>query len=332
MISVAAQDRNLESGKFCYSCGNYQDALKHFQKAAAEGYGEAYYYMGKIYHECEDLDMRNYPAAMDMYMNGLLCGFHLGESEIGDMYYSGLGVEKDYDKALEYYLKSNARGLSDANYMLANCYFYGHGTALDHKKAFELYKSLVNHDYLFSYDSVPVDPAYMLGLCYEYGFGCEKNIEMALLCYGKSHDLALIRGALLMDALEMRHTGDLPGAKHGNYGDKIDFLETAIKSWRTENEVAYFFSAYWTMMSITPDKRKIDETPYVDNKWRYDIFKRLTYAADRGYAPAQYALADCYENGWFTSVNLMKAAEWREAADYGNSWNDFMESLPYEIR
>jgi TPR repeat protein len=56
---------------------------------------------------------------------------------LGELYYFGLGVDKDYEKAAEWYQKAALQGDADAQYKLGVCYYYGHGTSQDHTKAVE---------------------------------------------------------------------------------------------------------------------------------------------------------------------------------------------------
>ena len=51
--------------------------------------------------------------------------------ELGERYYFGFGVEKDYEKALAYLKKAAELGAQDAQYLAAECFRCGYGTKLD---------------------------------------------------------------------------------------------------------------------------------------------------------------------------------------------------------
>jgi TPR repeat protein len=59
---------------------------------------------------------------------------------LGQCYYNGSGVGKDYARAFACYEKAAEQGNAGAQYMLGQCYYNGNGVEQDYKKAFEWYK------------------------------------------------------------------------------------------------------------------------------------------------------------------------------------------------
>ncbi len=51
------------------------------------------------------------------------------------MYYTGRGVEQDYDTAIEYYRKAADQGLPVAIFAVGDCYYLGNGAEKDIKQA-----------------------------------------------------------------------------------------------------------------------------------------------------------------------------------------------------
>ena len=56
---------------------------------------------------------------------------------LGNLYYSGVGVAKDEKKAVENFQLAAAQGHALAQYSLGECYVYGTGVAKDEEKAVE---------------------------------------------------------------------------------------------------------------------------------------------------------------------------------------------------
>ena len=58
---------------------------------------------------------------------------------LGEMYYDGKGVEKDYKKAFEWYLKAAEQGHEWAQSSIGLMYCLGRGVKLNYTKALEWY-------------------------------------------------------------------------------------------------------------------------------------------------------------------------------------------------
>lgn len=99
---------------------------------------------------------------------------------MGNRYYNGDGIKKDYKIAFELFSKSAARGNVKALVQLGVCYYYGRGTKLDYQKAIECFKKGIK---------VEDEKAYFwLGKCYFYGYVpdilcCCANIDGNHNCY-----------------------------------------------------------------------------------------------------------------------------------------------------
>jgi TPR repeat protein len=82
----------------------------------------------------------NYSLAYKIFSNDLNKNNALAQNTLGNMYYSGQSVKKDYKKAIEYYEESANQNYNWAQYNLANMYYNGNGVKKDIKKAIQLYK------------------------------------------------------------------------------------------------------------------------------------------------------------------------------------------------
>jgi len=101
---------------------------EYFDKAIALGCMDGYYGLGQIASDegdlttaMEDYEMAAEKGAEPLYMGGAM-------SQIGGMYYLGIGVEQDYVKAAEWYEKAANQGNVDAMTLLGSQYLTGTGT------------------------------------------------------------------------------------------------------------------------------------------------------------------------------------------------------------
>jgi hypothetical protein len=100
------------------------------------------------------------------------------ENNLGDVYYYGFGVAKNYKKAAEWYFRSAQQGDALAQCNLAYMYFNGYGVTKDYQKAADLYRKAAEQG--------NADGQNNLGIMYENGYGVAKDIEKALEWYSKA--------------------------------------------------------------------------------------------------------------------------------------------------
>lgn len=91
--------------------------------------------------------------------------------ELGQIYYSGIGVGVDYQKAKGFFEIAAERGSKGANYFLGKIYYNGNGVQTNHVKAKEYFEKSANSNNVFS--------EYYLGKIYYWGDGVEKNYDKA---------------------------------------------------------------------------------------------------------------------------------------------------------
>ena len=85
----------------------------------------------------------DYENALRLYKEALWVGDEFAAFKIGEMYYKGLGVEKDYHKSFEFFRNYNS--LDDAPikvyYMLAEMYQNGWGVEQNSEEAEKLFRA-----------------------------------------------------------------------------------------------------------------------------------------------------------------------------------------------
>jgi TPR repeat protein/serine/threonine protein kinase len=100
--------------------------------------------------------------------------------ELGNRYYSGAGVTKDYAEAVEWYRKSADAGNVEAENNLGAFYQNGYAVAQDYNEALKWYRKAVDAGYAKSEDN--------LGYMYLKGYGVTQDYNEALKWYRKAAD------------------------------------------------------------------------------------------------------------------------------------------------
>ena len=113
-------------------------------------------------------------------------GHAFAENLLGNRYFEGKGVPKNYVEALKWYTKATEQGYADAQYNLGDLFYFGEGVEKDYSKAFEWYTKAAEQGY--------ADAQCCLGFMYENGYGKEKDYSKAFEWYTKAAEQGDARG------------------------------------------------------------------------------------------------------------------------------------------
>lgn len=97
---------------------------------------------------------------------------------LGNCYYYGYGVSKDYEKAVYWYEKAANQGYATAQNNIGYCYETGNGVIQDYEKAVYWYEKAAIQDHASA-------QSHLAG-CYYDGKGVPKNYEKAIYWYEKA--------------------------------------------------------------------------------------------------------------------------------------------------
>ena len=157
----------------------------------------------------EYFNSQNYENAIECYSKAAELGLLEAQNELGNMYYFGLGVERDYLKAFNYYRNAAKAGYVDAQNSLGECYLLGKGVDRDNEEAIKWIKRAAEQGNVFAQNSMgefyfrgvaglsqnyteavkwyqkaanqgDENAQCNLGLCYYYGYGVNINYSEAL--------------------------------------------------------------------------------------------------------------------------------------------------------
>lgn len=105
-------------------------------------------------------------------------GDSISQYTLACCYYTGNGLEKNYEKAVALWKSAAEKGHALSYFNLGYCYYYGDGIVQDYEKAVEWLKKGVENN--------NADAQCLLGICYRDGTGVEQDIIKAAELWGES--------------------------------------------------------------------------------------------------------------------------------------------------
>jgi hypothetical protein len=154
---------------------NFVSAKTRLDKALAGGVAAAHYPLATMYYRGNIGEEPDYEQAIRHTRIAVDGGDTDAMALMGEMYYYGKGVGRDYDRAAELLLRSVADKTEEAkkyNYLLGRMYYYGQGMDQDYNKA----AAHVMH----AAGTGNVEAEVLLANMYYYGRGVDRNMDSAL--------------------------------------------------------------------------------------------------------------------------------------------------------
>jgi tetratricopeptide (TPR) repeat protein len=102
-------------------------------------------------------------------------GYEIPEYTLGDIYYTGKGIQQDFDAAFRWYYIAAEQGSAPAESALGTCYFKGNGVAKNLQQAIYRYQKAA--------EQRDAKGQYNLGVCLINGYGIDKNEEQGISYY-----------------------------------------------------------------------------------------------------------------------------------------------------
>lgn len=167
-----------------------EKAWEYYQWAAAYGYPEAQWRMGRC---CEhgigvqwDMD-----RAVQYYMEAARGGSPEAQNELGKCYEAGKGgMKRDLDRAFDCYRLAALRGSPEGAFRLGLCYEKGMGTEPDMERAAKMYQRASGKENRYA--------QYFLGKAYRRGRGVEKDREKAFYWMKRSADNGCAEASVML--------------------------------------------------------------------------------------------------------------------------------------
>ena len=292
---------DLEKGVTAYKRGNYEEAVKWYQKSADQGDASAQNKLGECYYYGHGVS-QSYVNAAKWYRKSADQGYAFAQFSLGYCYKTGYGVSQSYVDAVKWYQKSAIQGNSFAQYNLGNCYYFGHGVFQSYVDAVKWYQK--------SADQGNASAQYNLGYCYEKGHGVSQSYVDAVKWYQESANQG--------DASAQNQLGECYYYGRGVSQSYVDAVKWYRKSADQGNESAKnnldycYKQGYGVFQSV-------------------DTVKRYRMSADQGDAVAQYNLGSCYYYGRGVSQSYVDAVKWyQKSADQGDASAQYNLGYCYE--
>ena len=270
---------------------NEKLGIEYMSKAATKGFAPAQNNLGNKYYNGKGVE-KDYAKAVEWYRKAAEQGYDWAQYNLAERYYSGDGVEQDYVKALEWYIKAAEQENTWAQNALGNMYYNGNGVEKDYSKAVEWYRKAAEQGY---------DRAqYNLANMYKNGNGIEQDYVKAVEWYTNAAEQG---NSKAQDIL-----GDMYYNGNGVEKDYSIAAEWYRKS--AENGLSW-------------GQNDLGNMYYNGNGVEKDYAKAVEWyrkAAEQGYAWAQNNLGWMYRNGYGVEKDYAQAVEWyRKAAEQGNA-------------
>jgi TPR repeat protein len=185
-LTKAAEDNNglaqVMLGEVCRNNKYCEEAIKWFTKASehkndSSTSATSQGMLGEMYYfgECVQKD---YKEAFKWYIKSAEQGNPLAQQKIGLIYSFGDGVQQDYKEASRWYAKAAEQGYAKAQYSLGVQYDKGQGVPQDYKKALNWYTKAAEQGY--------ADAQIKVGVMYFYGRSVSQNYNEAIKWYKRA--------------------------------------------------------------------------------------------------------------------------------------------------
>ncbi|MDO5133594.1 MAG: protein kinase [Eubacteriales bacterium] len=211
---------------------------------------------------------------------------------LGNMYYTGDGVEQDYTEALKWFTKAAEQDNETAQYILGHMYQSGEGTRQDYREALKWYTGAAEQG--------NADAQYQTGYFYEHALDTEQDYGEALKWYKLAAGQGVVRAQYAVASMyEAGHGADR------NYEEALAWYEKAAEQNdpAAQNSIGHLYKYGYGV-------EKSDEK----------AFEWFEKSAEQGYSDAQNNLGMAYFNGFGVDQDYVKALEWyRKAAEQGHA-------------
>ncbi|HSS99095.1 MAG TPA: serine/threonine-protein kinase [Terriglobales bacterium] len=169
----------LDRATAARSSEQYSIAAEWYQKAAERGNAVAQNELGRLYQSGQGVQ-KDPAKAVEWFHKAADQGHPVAQLNLGIAYDDGVGVTKDAAQAVQWYTKSAAQGNSKAETRLGFLYETGSGVTKDNAQAAQLYRQAAEQG--------NARAQMRLGFLYQSGAGVDKDNVQAAQWYQKAAD------------------------------------------------------------------------------------------------------------------------------------------------
>jgi TPR repeat protein len=163
--------------------GANDDPLARILAKSEMGDAVAQLSLGNSYYRGQGV-AKNYVEAVKWFRKAAEQNLVGGQFFLGICYYTGQGVAKDYAEAVKWFRKAADQNVAEAQCNLGTCYFQGEGVAKDYAEAVKWFRKAA--------DQNVAEAQCNLGSCYLDGQGVEKDETQAIKWFRKAAEGGLV--------------------------------------------------------------------------------------------------------------------------------------------
>lgn len=149
IVYSAAVMEAYNTGKDLYDEGRYEEAYVLLLKAAKAGHSNAQLYAGKSLQEEIKVDDDAKPAAY-WYALSAVQNNDAAQYELGRCYFSGDGVERNFDKAFQWFSEAAERDNANGLLWVGYCYHHGISVAQNYDLALQYYQAAKDRGHTYA--------------------------------------------------------------------------------------------------------------------------------------------------------------------------------------
>ena len=262
------------------------------------------HYLAQAFLSIDYLNKEDYTKAFYWTKKAVEYGDKECQYALAELYFNGLGTQKNEIEAVKWYKKSAEQGFAEAQYFLANCYLNGLGVKEDKEKALNLLKKAAKQGHKQAKEDLEeLQKAEKAKSLYALAnkYNNENRITDAFNCYKMSAELD---NAEAQNMTGMCYYEGIGVGK--NEKEAIKWYKKAAKQGLAvaQYNLAHLIACYFDGNGVVEKDS--------------EAFKWYKEAAEQGLAEAQNMLGYCYENGFGVTKNEAEAINWYyKAAEQG---------------
>jgi TPR repeat protein len=269
-------------------------AVKWYLRAGNAGYAPSFNNLGLMYQRGVVVP-HDHAKMLEYYHRSAEAGNAQAELNLGIIYRDGAGIARDYGEAMKWFRRAAAGGNVQALALVGRLYRFGHGVARDPAEAIKWFnQGAAQGDALAELN---------LGLLYE----AEGNVAEARKFFHRAAEQG--------DPEAMLKLHDIYEKGVGVKKDRITADRWLLQSAETGNARAQTALAYHHRYPSSDSGNRVGDEPAS----MAEAVKWYQRAAEQGWSPAQYNLAECYLEGTGVELDEVRGLElMRAAADDGH--------------
>ena len=146
VLLTSQAQADYEAGLEAAQNGDYETALREFTVAAEEGLVVAQFNLAILYFSGRGVE-RNFDEAFRWTSAAADQGHTQAQFNLGALYYQGQGTRRDRETALEWYIKAGNADYAPAQYNIGEMYFRGDGISKDLVRAHAWISRAIENDH-----------------------------------------------------------------------------------------------------------------------------------------------------------------------------------------